>query len=89
VCVPKLECEALVGVSEERMPPVRVVAKHRRHHGVTVALADYQMEQKMYPNGNIVRSNRHLGEVNWTETIIHEARNVGATNQYDVRIELK
>jgi hypothetical protein len=80
---------ALVRVSEERMPPGRVVTKHRHLHGVTVALADYQMEQKMYPNGNIVRSNRHFGEVNWTETIIHEARNVGTTNQDVVRIELK
>jgi hypothetical protein len=80
---------ALVRVTEERMPPGRVVTKHRHLHGVTVALADYQMEQKMYPNGNIVKSNRHIGEVNWTETIIHEARNVGTTNQYVVRIELK
>ena len=80
---------ALVRVTEERMPPGRGVPKHRHHRGVTVALAEYQMEQKMYPSGQIVHSNRHFGEINWTETVIHEARNVGTTNQYVVRIELK
>lgn len=80
---------ALVRVTEERMPPGRGVPKHRHYRGITVALADYQMEQKMYPSGQIVHSNRHFGEINWTETVIHEARNVGKTNQYVVRIELK
>jgi hypothetical protein len=80
---------ALVRVTEERMPPGRGVPKHRHHHGITVALAEYQMEQKMYPSGQIIHSNRHFGEINWTETVIHEARNVGTTNQYVVRIELK
>jgi hypothetical protein len=80
---------ALVRVTEERMPPGRGVPKHRHHHGVTVALAEYQMEQKMYPSGQIIHSNRHFGEINWTETVIHEARNVGTTDQYVVRIELK
>ena len=80
---------ALVRVSEERMPPGRGVRKHRHYRGITVALADYEMEQKMYPSGQMVHSNRHLGEINWNETFIHEARNVGTTNQYVVRIELK
>lgn len=80
---------ALVRVTEERMPPGRGVRKHRHYRGITVALADYQMEQKMYPSGQIIHSNRHFGEINWTETVIHEARNVGTTNQYVVRIELK
>lgn len=80
---------ALVRVTEEKMPPGRGVKRHRHYRGVTIALADYQMEQKMYPSGQIIHSNRHFGEINWTETVIHEARNVGTTNQYVVRIELK
>ena len=80
---------ALVRVTEERMPPGRAVPKHRHMHGITVALADYQMEQKLLPSGQIVHSDRHFGEINWNETFIHEARNVGTTNQYVVRIELK
>jgi hypothetical protein len=80
---------ALVRVTQETMPPGRGVRKHRHYRGITIALADYQMEQKMYPSGQIIHSNRHFGEINWTETIIHEARNVGTTNQYVVRIVLK
>ena len=80
---------ALVRVTEERMPPGRGVRNHRHMHGLTIALADYQMEQKLYPSGQIIHSNRQFGEINWTETFIHEARNVGTTNQNVVRIELK
>jgi hypothetical protein len=80
---------ALVRVTEERMPPGRAVRKHRHMHGLTIALADYKMEQKLLPSGQIVHSNRHFGEINWNETFIHEARNEGTTNQYVVRIELK
>lgn len=77
-----------VRVMEERMPPGRGVRKHRHGPGLTIALADYQMEQK-FPDGRIVNSNRHFGEINWTDGIIHEAKNVGKTNQYVVRVELK
>lgn len=79
---------ALVRVTEEHMPPGRFVRRHRHMHGLTIALADYQMEQTL-PNGQIVHSNRHFGEINWNETFIHEVRNVGTTNQYVVRVELK
>ena len=78
-----------VRVMEERMPPGRGVKKHRHGRGLTIALADYQMEQKMFPKGEIVHSNRHFGEINWTDGMIHEAKNVGKTNQYVVRVELK
>lgn len=80
---------AFVRVMEERMPPGSGVRKHWHGRGVTIALADYQMEQKMYPSGEIVHSNRHFGEINWTDGVLHEAKNVGKTNQYVVRIELK
>ena len=80
---------AFVRVSEERMPPGRAIGKHRHYRGLTIAMADYQMEQKLYPSGQVVHSNRHFGEINWTDTIIHETKNVGTTNQYVVRIELK
>jgi len=80
---------ALVRVTEERMPPGRSVRKHRHMRGLTIALADYQMEQKRYPSGEVILSNRHFGEINWNDTFIHEAKNSGTTNQYVVRVELK
>jgi hypothetical protein len=80
---------ALVRVSEERMPPGVGIGKHRHMRGLTIGMAEYQMEQKMYPGGELVHSNRHLGEIHWTESMIHETRNVGKTDQYVVRVELK
>ena len=80
---------ALVRVSEERMPPGVGIGKHHHRHGITVGMAEYQMEQKMFPKGEIVHSSRHQGEINWNEAMTHEARNVGKTVQWVVRIELK
>ena len=80
---------AFVRVSEERLPPGKGLPKHRHMRGLTIGMADYKMEQKMYPSGEIVHSNRHVGEINWTDGLIHEARNEGTTNQYVVRVELK
>ena len=79
----------LVRVTEERMPPGSSVRKHRHMHGLTIAMADYKMEQVRYPSGEVIHSDRHFGEINWNDTFIHEARNVGTTNQYVVRVELK
>jgi hypothetical protein len=78
-----------VRVSQERMQPGESMRKHRHLHGVTVNLADYEMEQHMYPSGQIVHSSRHLGDVNWNDEMIHEAKNAGKTQQWVVRIELK
>ncbi len=80
---------ALVRVTEERLPPGRGLPKHRHGRGLTISMADYTMEQKIYPSGQIVHADRHVGEINWTDGLIHEARNAGKTNQYVVRIELK
>ncbi len=80
---------SLVRVSEERMPPGVGIGKHRHMRGLTIGMAEYQMEQKLYPSGETVQSNRHLGESQWTEAMFHETRNAGKTDQYVVRIEIK
>jgi hypothetical protein len=80
---------AFVRVTEERTPAGRSVPRHRHQRSVIVALSDYDMEQKIYPSGQVTLSHRHVGEVNWTEPLIHETHNVGTANQSVVRIELK
>ena len=80
---------AFVRVSEERMPPGVGIAKHFHRRGVTVNMGNFQMEQKMYPGGQIVHSDRHLGDINWNDPMIHETKNVGTTPQWTVRVELK
>ena len=78
---------AFVRVSEERMPPG--VGKHFHRHGITVNMGNFQMDQKMYPSGQIVHSDRHLGDINWNDDMTHETKNVGKTPQWTVRVEIK
>jgi hypothetical protein len=80
---------ALVRVSEEKMPPGVGIGKHRHQRGLTIGMAEYQMEQKMYPGGEIVHSDRHVGEIHWTEAMTHETKNVGKTMQWVIRVEVK
>jgi hypothetical protein len=78
-----------VRVIDDRIPVGVAEPKHRHPHGVTVALTDYDIEQKNYITGKVTRSHRREGEVNWTEATIHDVRNVGSTPSHAIRIELK
>lgn len=80
---------AFVRVIDDRIPPGVYEPKHRHPHGVTIALTDYDIETKNYLTGKVTRSHRHDGEVNWSEAVVHDVRNVGATPSHAIRIELK
>jgi hypothetical protein len=78
-----------VRVIDDRIPAGVAEHKHRHAHGVTIALTDYDIEQKTYPAGKTATSHRHFAEVNWGEPVVHEVRNVGKTPSHAIRIELK
>lgn len=80
---------AFVRVTEEKVPPGKGQPKHGHPRSVVVALSDYEVDQKIYPDGHTVHSIRHKGDVNWSEPVVHETQNVGTTLQDAVRIELK
>lgn len=80
---------AFVRVTEEVVPPGKGQAKHRHLRSVVVPLSDYEIEQKVYPNGQTAITRRRKGEVSWAEPAIHETRNIGTAVQDAVRIELK
>jgi hypothetical protein len=63
--------------------------KHRHAHGLTITLADWDSETVTYPGSQTSRRHAALGEVRWTEPLVHEVRNVGMTESHTVRIELK
>lgn len=63
--------------------------KHRHAHGLTITLADWDSETVTYPGSQMSRRHATLGEVRWTEPLVHEVRNVGKTESHTVRIELK
>ena len=78
-----------VRVFEIRMPPGAFEARHSHGRGLTIALSDYDNETRSYPDGRVNRGHTKFGEVRWAEPVTHEARNVGATEQRVIRIELK
>jgi hypothetical protein len=78
-----------VRVIDDRIPVGVTEPKHKHARGITIALTDYDIEQKTYPQASSSRSHRHFGEVNWGEPVVHEVHNVGQTPSHAIRIELK
>jgi hypothetical protein len=78
-----------VRVIDDRIPIGVTERKHRHARGLAIALTDYDIEQKTYPQGSATRSHRRFGEVNWGEPVVHEVHNVGQTPSHAIRIELK
>src|SRR5258708_5037489 len=55
-----------VRVIDDRIPVGAAEPKHRHARGVTIALTDYDIEQKSYPQGKTTASHRRFAEVNWS-----------------------
>ena len=78
-----------VRVIEARVPPGTVEPPHRHMRGVSVCMTEYTVESRTLPDGEWVRSERKLGTVYWSESSLHQLRNVGKTTSHTIRIELK
>ncbi|MGD0437057.1 MAG: hypothetical protein ABSB86_11375 [Bryobacteraceae bacterium] len=78
-----------VRVIDDRIPAGVAEPKHEHPHGLTIALADSDSEAVTYPGGETARRHASLGDVHWTEAVVHEVRNVGTTDSHTIRIELK
>lgn len=78
-----------VRVIEAKVPVGGREPKHGHPHGITVYLADYDVEMKTYPDGNVTRAHRKFGTVTWSEAVVHEVQNVGKTDSHALRVELK
>ena len=80
---------AVLRVIEAKVPPGATEPKHSHPRGVTVYLADYDVESKTIPDNKVTRAQRKFGTVSWSEAVIHEVKNTGKTTSHAVRIELK
>ena len=78
-----------VRVIESNVPAGGTEPKHGHPHSVTVYLADSDAEIKTFPDGKTSRVHRTAGTAGWSEAIVHEIKNVGATPSHTIRIELK
>lgn len=78
-----------VRVLEARIPAGTLEKPHRHMRGVSVCMTEYAVESRILPDGKWVRSQRKAGVVYWSESSLHELRNVGTTPSHTIRIELK
>ncbi len=78
-----------VRVLDIRAPPGGFESAHSHPAGLTVALSAYENETKTVPDGKPSRSHTAFGEIRWADPVTHEVRNVGATDQHVIRIELQ
>lgn len=79
---------AFVRAIDDRIAPGEAEPRHRHAHGVTIALADYEVE--LQNDGEPARrAAGKLGAVQWAPAQIHTVKNVGRTPMHFVRIELK
>jgi beta-alanine degradation protein BauB len=74
---------------DDRIQAGAAEPKHRHEHGLTITLADWDSETVTYPDSQTSHRHATLGEVRWTEPMVHLVRNVGRTESHTVRIELK
>jgi hypothetical protein len=78
-----------VRVIESKAPAGETEPKHEHPHSVTVYLADADSEIRTFPDGKTNRVHRKAGTAAWSEAVVHEIKNVGATPSHTIRIELK
>lgn len=78
-----------VRVIQAKVPPGGHEPKHSHRHGVTIYLSDYDVEQKAFPDGKVTKHHRAFGTAAWSESLVHEIRNVGGTPLHSIRIELR
>lgn len=80
---------ALLRVIEAKVPPGSTEPKHSHPRGITVYLANYDVEMRTIPDIKVTQGQRKFGTVSWSEAVVHEVKNIGKTVSHAVRIELK
>lgn len=78
-----------VKVTEERVPAGVTQQKHQHAHGVTVALAGYDVDATTFPDNQTAHRHTDFGQVRWSDAVIHQTHNTGKDEQHVIRIELK
>jgi hypothetical protein len=80
---------AVLRVIEAKVPAGSTEPKHSHPRGVTVYLADYDVQTTTIPDNKVTQAQRKFGTVSWSDAVVHEVKNTGKTNSHAIRIELK
>jgi len=78
-----------VRVIREKVPPGVAQPMHRHRHGILAPLADAEIESVDEGGGQPVRRQLKFGDASWREPVVHAVRNVGKTELFNIRVELK
>ena len=68
---------AVLRVIEARVPPGSTEPKHSHPRGITVYLANYEVETKTIPDNKVIQAQRKFGTVSWSNAVVHEVKNTG------------
>ena len=79
---------AFLRVLEVHVPPGKVEPRHRHPRGLSVYLADQDVRITVDGRAPEV-THRKKGTVAWSDPIVHTVENIGKTEMFVFRIELK
>ena len=80
---------AVLRVIEAKVPAGSTEPKHSHPRGITVYLANYDVQTTTIPDNRVTQAQRKFGTVSWSDAVVHEVKNTGKTTSHAVRIELK
>ena len=80
---------AVLRVIEAKVPPGSTEPKHSHPRGITVYLANYDVQTTTIPDNKVTQGQRKFGTVSWSDAVVHEVKNTGKTTSHAIRIELK
>ena len=80
---------AVLRVIEAKVPAGSTEPKHSHPRGITVYLANYDVQTTTIPENKVTQAQRKFGTVSWSYAVVHELKNTGKTTSHAVRIELK
>jgi hypothetical protein len=80
---------AVLRVIEAKVPAGSTEPKHSHPRGITVYLANYDVQATTIPDHKVTQAQRKFGTVSWIDAVVHEVKNTGKTNSHAIRIELK
>jgi hypothetical protein len=80
---------AFVRVIDDVIPPGISEPMHHHPHGVVVTIVDADTETRLYPDGQPTRHHSAKGSASWSESLLHDVKNVGAAPTHFIRIDIK
>ena len=80
---------AIVRVIEAKVPAGSTEPRHSHPRGITVYLANYDVQTTTIPDNKVTQGQRKFGTVSWSDAVVHEVKNTGKTTSHAIRIELK